>query len=725
MIRWHLIFTLFHKELTETLRDRRTILMAIGLPILLYPLIAMSLTKLQESRAEAQEAARSRVAVWGQIPKSLEQILQNTNRYEWLPEFGLTEKSKRALENGTLPTLTSKEAKPDPEAKASKSSRSYKPDTEDPTHPLILEARSLITERKIDAVLTVWPEFGTTLSTGGLAKAFVFYDSVRDSSRKAEDRLTESLQEFRKTEIRRREESHQLPPGFSRALDIDGRNIAPKQRQAGGFLGAMLPFILIVLSASGGLYATIDLTAGEKERNTLQTLLCAPLTSLEIISGKFLAAWVIVLITTFANLVSMGATFARILSSAGGVQMPISSYLLAFVVLLPATFTITALFLSVAVFARDFKDGQNLLTPMFMLLTLPLAATTLPDIELNAWTAFVPLVNIALLIKGVFLSEAKPELVFLSLLSAAIYAGLALALAARVFKQEQVLLGGRDSWRSLLKFTPHRQPIPSASFALTAFAVVFVTVFYASHLLEGSSTVVMILATQLGFFLLPNLLIGWRWGLSRTETYQIRAPKLQAVAGAILIGISAWGVTAGIVTRVFPPPETFTKALEKVLSFEGQNLPLWAVWLLLGVTPAVCEELFFRGLVMAGFRRMGLWPALIFSSLLFAVAHSSIYRLLPTFVLGMILGYCTWQSRSMFTGMIIHAINNSLLVTLLHQPELGKRLGFGEMTIVPWSWTLGTLVLTSIGIWLVRQSRDKPSECPPHSVGASSESAAS
>ena len=156
--------------------------------------------------------------------------------------------------------------------------------------------------------------------------------------------------------------------------------------------------------------------------------------------------------------------------------------------------------------------------------------------------------------------------------------------------------------------------------------------------------------------------------------------SVQAVAGAILIGISAWGVTAGIVTRIFPPPETFTKALEKVLSFEGQNLPLWAVWLLLGVTPAVCEELFFRGLVMAGFRRMGLWPALIFSSLLFAVAHSSIYRLLPTFVLGMILGYCTWQSRSMFTGMIIHAINNSLLVTLLHQPELGKRLGFGEMT---------------------------------------------
>ena len=77
------------------------------------------------------------------------------------------------------------------------------------------------------------------------------------------------------------------------------------------------------------------------------------------------------------------------------------------------TFIVTALFLAISVFARDFKDGQNFLTPVPVALMLPLSATMVPGIELNPWTAFVPIVNVALLIKALFLGEAKPEIIFL------------------------------------------------------------------------------------------------------------------------------------------------------------------------------------------------------------------------------------------------------------------------------------------------------------------------
>lgn len=711
MMRWHLIYTLFAKELTETLRDRRTLLMAVGLPVLLYPLIAIALTKLKETQNEAQEAARSRTAVWGTIPASLEPNLQQTNRFELLAGFGLSDSVKQALESGqlSLPTPLAAEA-----------AKGAGPSTNGvgaplPVHPLVAEARALLLGRKVDAVLVLWPGFEASLGGAGLARSFVMFDSARDGSLKAHDRLIETLETFRTNQVYQRERSRQLPDGFSHALSVRAVNVASKERQVGQFLGSMLPFLLILLSASGGLYAAIDLTAGEKERNTLQTLLCAPLSSIEIIAGKFLAAWVIVLLTTLANLTSMAATFARLLNSLGSLPTPLNSYLLAFLVLLPATFMLTAVFLAIAVFARDFKDGQNLLTPMMLLLTLPVGATTLPSVELDAWTSFVPLVNIALLIKSVFLSEAKPQLVFFTLLSSILYAWLALSFAARVFQQEQILLGGRDSWRSLFKWDPVRRLVPTPTFALTSFAVVFVVVFYASQLLQGAGTVTMILVTQLGFFLLPNILIGWRWGFSLRETYQLRAPSALSGVGAVLIGLSAWGVTAGIVTRVFPPPESFTKALENVLLFEGQNLPLWTVWLLLGVTPAVCEELFFRGLILAGFRRAGLWSALVISSLLFAVAHSSIYRLLPTFVLGLIIGYSTCRSRSMWTGILIHAINNSLLVTFLHQPELARRWGFHEMTYMPWSLCLGAAAVTALGLFLIR--RGNPESTDPGSTG--------
>jgi len=709
VIRWHLSLALFRKEIIETLRDQRTLLLAFGLPILLYPLLAIGLTKVQESRSEAQNARASKVAIWGPLAASVRTELEKTNRFEIKPGLGLSPELSQDLESGKLPPFPSnsrEESRGTNKPSASVSSQTG-PGTkaiprppQDLGHPLLNEAARLIASREVDAVLVLWPGFDSALDAGGLSKSAILYDSVRDESSRAHVRLSDSLIDLRKAELSRRESKFQLPSGFSKAVEIEKRDLALPLRQAGKVIGSMLPLLLIIMSASGGLYAAIDLTAGEKERNTLQTLLCAPLTSLEIITGKFLAAWVVVLMTTLANAASMGATFTRILSSAGGIEAPMSAYFMAFLVMLPATFMVTAIFLAVAVFARDFKDGQNLLTPMFMVLMLPLAGTSLPGVELDAWTAFVPLLNICLLIKGIFLQEAATEMVFLVLASSVVYAAMALSFAAHVFQQEQVLLGGRGSWKSVLQFKPQRSPVPSPSLALLTFAGAFVLMFYGGHLLAGSGMVVLILMTQILFFLGPNVVVGWRWGLSMTETYALRRPSWQAVAGAVLIGLTAWGVTAGVVMRLFPPPEGFSKALEKALLFENDNLPLVFVVLLVGATPAICEELFFRGLILSGFRRFGFWPALIASSFLFAIAHSSIYRLLPTFMLGMIIGWAAMRSGSIFTGMIIHGINNSLLVIILHNRDWLTKLGLDEHTEIPWTAGIGMLALTGVGLWL-------------------------
>jgi len=104
--------------------------------------------------------------------------------------------------------------------------------------------------------------------------------------------------------------------------------------------------------------------------------------------------------------VSLGVTVMRILPG-DAISVSPSTLLLAFAMLLPVTLFITAIFLALAAFAKDFKDGQNFLTPVYMLLAMPAGVTMLRGIELNAWTAFVPVVNIALLIKRS--SSRKPR----------------------------------------------------------------------------------------------------------------------------------------------------------------------------------------------------------------------------------------------------------------------------------------------------------------------------
>src|SRR5690606_1170167 len=144
---------------------------------------------------------------------------------------------------------------------------------------------------------------------------------------------------------------------------------------------------------------------------------------------------------------------------------------------------------------------------------------------------------------------------------------------------------------------------------------------------------------------------------------------------------------AGLTLRLLPPPDSLMEGLKDALLLGGGGASLWVVLLVLAVTPAVCEEAFFRGLTLSGLRRLGPWAAIGISALLFGLAHASIYRLLPTLVLGIVLGYAAWRSRSIFCSMIVHAVNNGFIATLVHF-NAETKLSLGDTEFVPWPLTL-------------------------------------
>lgn len=167
------------------------------------------------------------------------------------------------------------------------------------------------------------------------------------------------------------------------------------------------------------------------------------------------------------------------------------------------------------------------------------------------------------------------------------------------------------------------------------------------------------------------------------------------------MGLSAWTFVGGLLIRLLPPPESLIRAMEKILLLDDKPVPLWIVWLVLAVSPAFCEELLFRGMILTGFKKFGIWPAIGLSGLLFGLAHSSIYRLMPTFFLGALLGYLVWRSGSVYCSMAAHAINNGLAMTLLHQKSFGLFLGTEGVKYLPWRLTLAGTAVLAFSIWLV------------------------
>jgi len=237
---------------------------------------------------------------------------------------------------------------------------------------------------------------------------------------------------------------------------------------------------------------------------------------------------------------------------------------------------------------------------------------------------------------------------------------------------------------------------------LTAFALVLVLAFYGSLLLSSAGTMATLLATEYGFFLAPTLLLVAGFGFAFRRTLAIRRPPLIGLVAAVLIGSSAWAVAAGLLIRLLPPPESLVRALEQLLLLDGAPAPLWLVWLVIGLTPALCEELFFRGLVLSGLRRLGLWPALIVCALLFGLAHSSVYRLLPTFFIGLLLAWLVWRTGSIWTSIVAHALNNGIAATLVYSKPLAAALGAGTQAYLGWKPTLAAVVVLAAGLVVLR-----------------------
>ncbi len=694
-MRLRMVGTIFRKELVESLRDRRTLFMMIGLPLLLYPLLLVGMGMLQERQSDAQAARASRVAVWGELPADMAAQLTTPGRMELRPWAGASPSLHAKLAAGAFATPPSVPL--GLEADDAPARRAHAPDT-----PWALEARRAILGRTVDAVLIVWPGSEQRVRGGDLAVVSVLSDAVRPDSRKALDRVSERLGKYRETLRKERERQRALPAGFSATLEIQTTDVATDQRRSGMLLGMLLPYMLIMFSVMAGFYAAIDMTAGEKERGTMQTLLCAPVGAMEIIGGKFLAVWTISTIATVVNLASLALTFSQ-LSLIPGMKLsvPLSSYFVAFPILLPLSLMVNALLLAVGAFARDFKDGQNFLTPILLGLMVPLMAAMTPGIELNGFLAFAPVVNVALLIKGVFVGEWTGELLFLVMLSSLCYASIALAFAAHVFERNSVLLGEKESLGSVFDFSRRPGARPSPGVSLLAFTVVLVALFYASMALMRFGLPVLLVTTQYGLFLLPVVLLVRLKGYDMRDVLSLRRPSARAVAAAVLVGISAWTVVAGLLVRLLPPPESVSKGMEQLLLLGDKPIPLWGAWLLIAVTPAVCEETFFRGLVLGGFRRLGKWPAILATGLLFGLAHASIYRLLPTVVLGVLLGFVVWRTRSIAASMIVHALNNGIVVTIARSGGLVRRFGLEHAQFIPWPVIGAGAVVLAAGLWLL------------------------
>lgn len=401
-MRIRMVQTIFKKEMTDTLRDRRTLIFMLAVPLAAIPLLLIVISNLMIGQIEKEMERTSVVLVQGM---------------EFLPD------DLRGDLNGA-------------------ESFTIEPDTDSDLNDMIERVRS----GEFDALMVVPKSFDKAIALESPTEIEIFYDEAEIRSGFAVDRLDSILASFRKATISARLRQHEISEDVIKPFDITSRNVASMKKVAGETIGAMLPYLIIIMCFMGAMYPAIDLAAGEKERGTLETLLVSPASRGEFVMGKYL---VILSTGTVAALLSMvSLTFSLNYMASGimkftgeilSIDFDLATVILVFMIVLPLAGIFSAILLSVSIFARSFKEAQSYITALNMFIILPAFVSLLPGVELDYKIALIPVVNVSMIIKEAVSGSVQWNYVIATFVSTNILAAALLYLAKKWFERESVL----------------------------------------------------------------------------------------------------------------------------------------------------------------------------------------------------------------------------------------------------------------------------------------------
>jgi sodium transport system permease protein len=392
----------YRKELTEALRDRRTVISTILVPLLLFPVLSVGFGSLAVVLVgKAKEEVPKVMLRGGENSAAVVEGLKKLDTIEIVPETP-----------GWKDQIINKEIRAAVEI------------------PSGFQAD--VAQQKSDTV-----------------KIFNYQGEMK--SEFASDKIETYMKEYRDKVVKERLAAKNLAETVLKPFEVKKENVAPPEKVSGAAFGGIIGYMVILLCMTGAMYPSMDLTAGEKERGTMETILSSPISRMHLVLGKFFLILTAALGTAALSVLSMGVSFSVLSHYTGkteGGRAAAAEFLLklgpkavfsVFLMALPIAVLFSATLMTIALFAKTYKEAQSYLTPMTFVVVVPAVAAMLPGVELNAKLSLVPILGTSLLCKELVAGTYHWNLIAIIFASNCVYAAFALFIAIKMFQRESVL----------------------------------------------------------------------------------------------------------------------------------------------------------------------------------------------------------------------------------------------------------------------------------------------
>ncbi len=711
---WRHVGLVFCRELRDQFRDRRTLFMMVVLPLVLYPLLGMSLFQIRQfmqekptrvlvlgienlqgvepklvdggrfaaglfddpQRAELVQLVDARQMPGFEGPLSWEQkreqakLAVQAGLYETAlyipPDFAKRLAAVREAMKAQAPQT--KLSIPPSSSSAASPGKSNEPLAEGTGLSESLVSESFPSKSVPEAV---WP-------TIAVPSPEIFYSTATDRSQVAFARVAELVERWREGITAWNLEASGVPVQAARPFHLQKADVAEQTAFHGAALWAkILPVMLLLWALTGAFYPAIDLCAGEKERGTLETLLCSPAEREDIVVGKLLTVMLFSMMTALLNVGAIGLTGWMLLSQLPGLGAPpIWSVVWLLTALVPMSALFGALCLALASLARSTKEAQYYLMPL-LVISMPLAIWPMaPGVELSLGSSLIPVCGVVLVLRAAMEGNGWQALEFLPPVVGVTLGCCALAVrwAVEQFNSEKVLFRSGDRlelglW--LRHLVRNRQATPTAGAALAcALLILMLKFFMTVGLAQLDDFVLNVLVSQLVVVLGPAVVFGLFLARSPRQTFLLRWPG-SGWRGLLPIGAAAMLAAAihpaamllqAIIIHLYPIDPAVLRALQRAV----RSVPSFGQLLVLAaLLPAVCEELAFRGFVLSGFRRVGRpTRAIFYTALCFGLTHPILQQAIGACAVGMVLGLLAVWTGSILPPMAFHFTYNAISLSL-------------------------------------------------------------